>query len=63
MQRKYEISLNSNEYYDLWKFEDHYMGNCWNMDQYSFKYKSSYLKIAKSANLPNPSVDQYPLML
>ena len=63
MQRKYEISLNSNEYYDLWKFEDFYMDNCGNMDQYSFKYKSSYLKIAKSANLPNPSVDKNPLML
>ena len=39
------------------------MDNCGNMDQYSFKYKSSYLKIAKSANLPNPSVDKYALML
>ena len=39
------------------------MDNCGNMDQYSFKYKSSYLKIAKSANLLNMSVDKYPLML
>ena len=39
------------------------MEDCGNMDQYGFKYKSSYRQIAKFVNLLNKSGDKYPLIL
>ena len=49
----YDISLGTNEYYNLWKCEDFFIKDCGNMDQFVLTHKLSYLQIANSANLLN----------
>ena len=61
--RHYDISLGSNEYFNLWKYEDFCMKDCGNMNQYSLKDKASYLQIARSAYLLNLASDKYLLIL
>ena len=53
MRWRGDISLDTIEYYNLWKYEKFYMDDRGNMDQYSLKHQLSYLQIAKSENILN----------
>ena len=53
MRWRGDISLDTIEYYDLWKYENFCMDDCGNMDQYSLKHQLSCQPIVKSTNLLN----------
>ena len=53
MRWRGDMSLDTNEYYNLWKYEKFCMDDRGNMDQYSLKHQLSYLQIVKSENLLN----------